>query len=140
MRFGSTVKVLAECKLKYYRIVECPGVPVMTYQSGIIENCTVCQIWPCSAQGRLVFSLRQSPALHNIRACGPCQLESDEGLARETKRSDDAESVSALCAQRQMTVLSLMQALSHWTTAVKAAPMISRHQARDATVSAVFNS
>ena len=25
MRFGSTAKVLAECKLKYYRISECPG-------------------------------------------------------------------------------------------------------------------
>ena len=25
MRFGSTAKVLANCKLEYYRISECPG-------------------------------------------------------------------------------------------------------------------
>ena len=25
MRFGSTAKVLLKCKLKYYRISECPG-------------------------------------------------------------------------------------------------------------------
>ncbi len=27
MRFGSTAKVLAECELKYYRILECAGSP-----------------------------------------------------------------------------------------------------------------
>ncbi len=29
MRFGSTAKVLAECKLKYYRISECTGLRVV---------------------------------------------------------------------------------------------------------------
>ena len=29
MRFGSTAKVLEECKLKYYRISECEGMMMM---------------------------------------------------------------------------------------------------------------
>ena len=29
MRFGSTAKVLLKCKLKYYRISECDGPPVV---------------------------------------------------------------------------------------------------------------
>ena len=42
MRFGSTVKVLLKCKLKYYRISECTGM------------CAASQVRPC--QVRCFFS------------------------------------------------------------------------------------
>ncbi len=35
MRFGSTAKVLAECKLKYYRVSECHAVPDFRGSDGL---------------------------------------------------------------------------------------------------------
>ncbi len=49
MRFGSTAKVLAECKLKYYRISECQGTEGRPSDAGVHGRGSIVES-PCESQ------------------------------------------------------------------------------------------
>ncbi len=69
MRFGSTVKVLAECKLEYYRISECGDAGRSNCS---ILPCTFCDRLACAepASSRMMDTLIRLVARESCLSLG----------------------------------------------------------------------
>ena len=76
MRFGSTAKVLAKCKLKYYRISECAGGPEAAGHAS-----QELSVWY-----ELLLLLWLLPCHHPLvyGACPACRSPHDGGITNPT--------------------------------------------------------